>query len=66
AQKIKKSNVRDIVIIIGPEGGLTDNEISKFKKSGAEIVDLGSTIYRASFAGAAAVIELKTLLDLDF
>lgn len=44
----------DVVLIVGPEGGLTDEEVQDFVAAGATAVQLGSTVLRASTAGTAA------------
>jgi 16S rRNA (uracil1498-N3)-methyltransferase len=44
----------ELVIVVGPEGGLTDEELSGFAASGARSVRLGPSVLRASTAGCAA------------
>jgi 16S rRNA (uracil1498-N3)-methyltransferase len=44
----------EIVIVVGPEGGLTDTELSGFDAAGAQVVRLGPSVLRASTAGCAA------------
>ncbi len=45
--KIKKDNTNyRIAIVIGPEGGIDEEEINDFKLSGAKIVSLGKRILR--------------------
>lgn len=44
----------DIVIVVGPEGGLTDTELAGFDAAGAQAVRLGPSVLRASTAGCAA------------
>jgi 16S rRNA (uracil1498-N3)-methyltransferase len=41
----------DVVVVVGPEGGLTDAELKAF---GVEPVRLGDTVLRTSTAGVAA------------
>lgn len=41
---------KNILYIIGPEGGFTDNEIDYLSKKGAKLFSLGNTIYRAETA----------------
>jgi 16S rRNA (uracil1498-N3)-methyltransferase len=52
----------DVVIVAGPEGGLTDAELSAFSGAGAQVARLGPTVLRSSTAGAiaAAVISSRT------
>ena len=47
-----------IVVVVGPEGGLTDEEIAAFADAGAVAVRLGSEVLRTSTAGVAAVAAL--------
>ena len=49
------SSVHDVVLVIGPEGGLSDNERAVFADSGADLVRLGSSVLRTSTAGIAAL-----------
>jgi 16S rRNA (uracil1498-N3)-methyltransferase len=45
----------DIVVVVGPEGGLDDAELATFANHGAQQVRLGPTVLRTSTAGAAAI-----------
>jgi 16S rRNA (uracil1498-N3)-methyltransferase len=47
-----------VVVVVGPEGGLTDDEIATFAEAGAHGVRLGSEVLRTSTAGVAAVAAL--------
>jgi 16S rRNA (uracil1498-N3)-methyltransferase len=47
-----------IVVVVGPEGGLTDDEIAAFAAAGARPVVLGPEVLRTSTAGVAAVAAL--------
>ena len=47
-----------IVVVVGPEGGLTDEEVAAFVAAGAVSVRLGSEVLRTSTAGLAAVSAL--------
>jgi 16S rRNA (uracil1498-N3)-methyltransferase len=44
----------DVVLVVGPEGGLTDEEVAVFTSAGAVAVRLGPSVLRTSTAGAAA------------
>ncbi len=46
---------RDIVLVVGPEGGISPQELDALAAAGAEIVRLGSEILRTSTAGPAAL-----------
>ncbi|MBO0841647.1 MAG: 16S rRNA (uracil(1498)-N(3))-methyltransferase [Nocardioides sp.] len=48
----------EILIVVGPEGGLTDDEIALFEKAGATTVRLGAEVLRTSTAGVAAAAAL--------
>jgi 16S rRNA (uracil1498-N3)-methyltransferase len=47
-----------LVVVVGPEGGLTDDEVEAFEAAGAHVVRLGSEVLRTSTAGVAAVAAL--------
>ena len=48
----------DLVVIVGPEGGLTDEENAAFCKVGATPRRLGPTVLRTSTAGTVAAAVL--------
>ena len=51
-----------VVLIVGPEGGVTDAELVAFASAGAKPVRLGPTVMRTSTAGtAAAAVALSAL-----
>ena len=47
-----------VVVVVGPEGGLTDEEVAAFAAAGAHAVRLGAEVLRTSTAGVAAVAAL--------
>lgn len=47
-----------IVVVVGPEGGLTDEEVEEFVAAGAVSVRLGAEVLRTSTAGVAAVAAI--------
>jgi 16S rRNA (uracil1498-N3)-methyltransferase len=47
-----------VVVVVGPEGGLTDDELATFADAGAHGVRLGAEVLRTSTAGVAAVAAL--------
>jgi 16S rRNA (uracil1498-N3)-methyltransferase len=48
----------DIVVVVGPEGGITPDELAAFVAAGAVTGRLGATVLRTSTAGAAALSVL--------
>jgi 16S rRNA (uracil1498-N3)-methyltransferase len=48
----------EVVVVVGPEGGMTDDELAAFRSAGASICRLGPTVLRTSTAGAAALSVL--------
>ncbi|GLW08600.1 ribosomal RNA small subunit methyltransferase E [Microtetraspora sp. NBRC 13810] len=52
----------DIVVVVGPEGGIAEEEIERFTAAGAAPALLGPTVLRTSTAGvvAAAVLQART------
>ncbi|CAN5315839.1 16S rRNA (uracil(1498)-N(3))-methyltransferase [soil metagenome] len=52
----------DLVLVVGPEGGLSAGEIEVLTRAGAEPVRLGSSILRTSTAGPAALAALNVRL----
>jgi 16S rRNA (uracil1498-N3)-methyltransferase len=47
-----------IVVVVGPEGGLSEDEVAAFVEAGATSVRLGAEVLRTSTAGVAAVAAL--------
>ncbi len=47
-----------VIVVVGPEGGLTDDEVGVFTAAGAVPVRLGAEVLRTSTAGVAAVSAL--------
>lgn len=48
-------------VIVGPEGGIADDEVEALREAGAEVVLLGPHVLRASTAGPAAIAALSAL-----
>lgn len=51
ANKIDKTTIKNVAIIVGPEGGFEENEIKELKELKAHIVTLGPRILRTETAG---------------
>jgi 16S rRNA (uracil1498-N3)-methyltransferase len=51
----------DLLIVVGPEGGITDTELATLAAAGAVPVRLGRTVLRASTAAAVALGAVGTL-----
>jgi 16S rRNA (uracil1498-N3)-methyltransferase len=52
----------EIVIVVGPEGGISPAELDRFADVGAQPVRLGETVLRTSTAGAAAAVAISLRL----
>jgi len=50
--------VGTVVLVVGPEGGLTEEEVAALEAAGGRSVRLGSEVLRTSTAGVAAVAAL--------
>jgi 16S rRNA (uracil1498-N3)-methyltransferase len=55
-------DARDIVLVVGPEGGISPGELDVLYAAGATGARLGSTILRTSTAGPAAIAVLNAKL----
>jgi 16S rRNA (uracil1498-N3)-methyltransferase len=51
----------DVLLVVGPEGGITPEELETLRSSGARVVRLGPTVLRASTAAAVALGALGVL-----
>ncbi|HKH09318.1 MAG TPA: 16S rRNA (uracil(1498)-N(3))-methyltransferase [Agromyces sp.] len=57
-----RSDGRDLVLVVGPEGGIDPGELERLEDAGAERVRLGSSVLRTSTAGPAAIAVLSATL----
>lgn len=53
----------EIVLVVGPEGGITPEELATFEAAGAYPVRLGAEVLRTSTAGVAALAVLSARLS---
>ncbi len=55
-------SARDIMLVVGPEGGIAPEELAAFTREGATLARLGDTVLRTSTAGPAALAVLSAAL----
>ena len=55
---------KNVVIVIGPEGGITEEELATFAAAGAHVAGLGRPILRSAHAGLAALSAVNSLLKV--
>jgi 16S rRNA (uracil1498-N3)-methyltransferase len=60
---LKSSPSSTVIIFIGPEGGLTADEVNQARRYGTQVVSLGARILRAETAGLAAVANVMYELE---
>ena len=58
----KMNELSEIIIVIGPEGGISNSELSLFEKGGGVVVQMGEPVFRSAHAGAAALSAISALL----
>ncbi|MEN9735877.1 MAG: hypothetical protein RL129_587 [Actinomycetota bacterium] len=58
----KMADLDEIVLVIGPEGGITDSELAQFEKAGARRVQMGEAVFRSAHAGGFSLAAISTLL----
>ncbi|PZU48410.1 MAG: 16S rRNA (uracil(1498)-N(3))-methyltransferase [Microbacterium sp.] len=56
------ADAREIVLVVGPEGGIAPEELTAMADAGAQLVRLGDTVLRTSTAGPAALAVLNARL----
>ena len=55
---------QNVMIIIGPEGGITNEELEIFKSAGAKVALMGRPILRSAHAGLAAMSAVNALIKV--
>ena len=53
---------RDVLLVVGPEGGIASDELDRLAAAGASIVRLGESVLRTSTAGPAALAVVSAAL----
>lgn len=56
------ADARDLILVVGPEGGVSPAELTALSEAGAEPVRLGTTVLRTSTAGAAGLAVVNAAL----
>lgn len=51
----------DLLVVAGPEGGISDSELAALRTAGAQVARLGPTVLRASTAATVAIAALGVL-----
>lgn len=62
ARSLEDGRERTVSVVVGPEGGISEDEVAAFAKAGAHVCVLGSNILRASAAGPVALSLLSRAL----
>jgi 16S rRNA (uracil1498-N3)-methyltransferase len=52
---LARAGVTNVVIVVGPEGGIDHAELGVLREAGGQVVRLGDTVLRSSTAGVAAL-----------
>jgi 16S rRNA (uracil1498-N3)-methyltransferase len=53
----------EVVVVVGPEGGLTPEELDRFSAAGALVARMGTSVMRTSTAGTVAAAVLLAATD---
>jgi 16S rRNA (uracil1498-N3)-methyltransferase len=59
--EVSLAQTHSLMLLVGPEGGITDEEIAALSDAGARVVRLGPTVLRTSTAAAVALGALGAL-----
>lgn len=61
-REVRLPDKGEVVVVVGPEGGLTDAEVATFAAAGAQVARLGPHVLRTSTAGPVALALLAERL----
>jgi 16S rRNA (uracil1498-N3)-methyltransferase len=64
AKMIAPLPAQNVILLIGPEGGFTPEEIALAMKAGFQAVSLGKRILRTETAGIAAISTIHAIWDI--
>lgn len=56
------STAEELHLVVGPEGGISSEELELFRAAGAQIAQLGPSVLRSSTAGPAALAAAQLVL----
>lgn len=59
---LDRVDTRDILLVVGPEGGIAPDELTALESAGATLVRLGDAVLRTSTAGPAAIALVSASL----
>ena len=57
------NRAKSIVLIVGPEGGITKDELTALESAGGQAVIMGATVLRSAAAGAVALGAMGVLTE---
>ncbi|MEY3254296.1 MAG: hypothetical protein RJA01_302 [Actinomycetota bacterium] len=64
SQALQDKSPTSVLIVIGPEGGISESEGQLLKAAGATEVTMGKPVFRSAHAGAAALAAVQTGLRI--
>jgi len=58
---LNRESSKELLVIVGPEGGLSEEEVAALHAAGAKPIRLGDPVIRADLAGALAIAAINAL-----